>query len=158
MAAALIDTILEEDVELPDSVVQQLRNKWVSQHKVKGNLRKFRLEIEKWLGTPYRYGGSTRQVGTDCSGYVRSLMKAVWGLDLPRSGSEMFAIGDSVSRDSLQIGDLVFFSYRKRGISHVGVYIGNGLFTHSSSRFGVQNYILDDPYYWKKRYRGARRY
>jgi len=131
---------------------------WVYEHKVKGKLHELQLEIARWLGTPYRYHHAERRVGTDCSGYVKAVMKGVYDLDLPRSAHEMFQIGLEVARDSLQFGDLVFFNTAGKGITHVGIFLGAGFFSHASSRFGVQNYILDDPYYWAKRYRGARRY
>lgn len=106
----------------------------------------------------YRYvrGGMSAR-GFDCSGFVKFLY-AKEGIDLPRSSVEQFSCGKPVSKDELQEGDLVFFKNTyKRGISHVGIYIGDGTFIHASTRrTGVRVDRLSDDYYTRK-YAGARR-
>lgn len=113
-------------------------------------------EIAEWWGTPYRYGGSRKYRGVDCSAYVRSVFKAVYGVTLPRTSSEQYQLGTSVKRKQLRRGDLVFFNTNGRGVSHVGIYLGRERFTHSCNSDGVTINKLTDAYY-RKRYIGARR-
>lgn len=111
----------------------------------------------QFQGVPYRWGGTTSR-GFDCSGFVYAMFRK-YGKTLPHSARELYTKGIPVSKDSLLPGDLVFFHTTRRGISHVGIYIGNGKFIHSSSsrrRRGVQVGILTEGYY-AKRFVGARR-
>ena len=109
-----------------------------------------------YLGTPYRRGGTTRR-GVDCSGLVGAVY-GEQGLDLPRTAAQQFAEGVAVAATDLRPGDLVFFrDTYKRGISHVGIYIGDGRFLHAAGRrHGVIVSELSRPYY-RSRYAGARR-
>jgi cell wall-associated NlpC family hydrolase len=109
-----------------------------------------------YLGTPYRRGGTTRS-GVDCSGLVGAVY-GEQGLDLPRTAAQQFAEGVAVAASDLRPGDLVFFrNTYKRGISHVGIYIGDGRFLHAAGRrHGVIVSELSRPYY-RLRYAGARR-
>ena len=109
----------------------------------------------QFLGTKYKYGGTTA-AGFDCSGYVSHIYKQ-FGVNLPRSSSDMFGQGQSVAKGDLQVGDLVFFKTTAAKVGHVGIYIGNGEFVHSSTSKGVIVTNLNDPYYWGKRYVGAKR-
>ena len=70
------------------------------------------LEAAEWLGTPYRNGGQSRR-GTDCSGFVRQIYKAAYGIDLPRSTDQQVDATRRVRRRKLREGDLVFFHGRK---------------------------------------------
>lgn len=106
------------------------------------------------LGVPYAFGGSSRS-GFDCSGYTQYVFKGS-GIALPRTTTEQFKVGFSVSRGKLQVGDLVFFSTYAPGASHVGIYIGGGRFVGADSNHGVSISNLDDSYY-SSRYLGARR-
>ena len=110
-----------------------------------------------WIGTPYVYGGSSKS-GTDCSGYVMQIYKAHYGISLPHNAGQMYddSRGSSVSRGSLQEGDLVFFgSFWK--IDHVGIYLKGDRFTHASSSRGVMISPMSDNY-WRPKYQGARRF
>ena len=109
-----------------------------------------------YLGTPYRRGGTSRR-GVDCSGLVGAVY-GEQGLDLPRTAAQQFAEGVAVPASDLRPGDLVFFrDTYKRGISHVGIYIGDGRFLHAAGRrHGVIVSELSRPYY-RTRYAGARR-
>ena len=109
-----------------------------------------------YRGTPYVYGGAGRG-GFDCSGFTSYLYERR-GISLPHSARSQFEIGKRVSRDSLKPGDLVFFHTVTPGISHVGMYIGNGRFIHASSRRsgGVRVDSLNGTYY-ESAFRGARR-
>jgi len=112
-----------------------------------------------FLGTPYHYGGITEEGGFDCSGFVRHVF-ANFKLDLPHSSKDQYTLGKAVSKDQLEIGDLLFFTRprRSKGVGHVGIYIGDGQFIHASS--GKKNEIIIsalDSAYYVKRYVGARR-
>jgi cell wall-associated NlpC family hydrolase len=107
-----------------------------------------------YIGTPYRYGGSTRK-GMDCSGLLCSSFE-VANIKLPRTSNEQASYGSEVRRANLSPGDLVFFAERKGSnrISHVGMVTEvNGKnevkFIHSSTSRGV---IEDDFYaeYYQK--------
>ncbi|MDP8562368.1 C40 family peptidase [Cutibacterium acnes] len=102
------------------------------------------------LGKPYIWGG-TGPTGYDCSG----LMMASWGkagVSLPRTAAAQYAAGTPVSTSDLQPGDLVFFY---PGITHVGMYIGDGKFIHASSpRTGIKVSVLAQ----QPSYQGARRF
>ena len=112
-----------------------------------------------FLGTPYHYGGITEEGGFDCSGFVRHVF-ANFKLDLPHSSKDQYTLGKAVSKDQLEIGDLLFFTRprRSKGVGHVGIYIGDGQFIHASS--GKKNEIIISTLnsaYYVKRYVGARR-
>lgn len=118
-----------------------------------------RAEINTWLGTPYKYGGSQKQVGTDCSGFVSSVLQKTADLSLPRSANEMYSVGASVPVKDLKPGDLVFFKNTipgKPGVHHVGIYLGSLEFAHASTTEGVVVSNLLETYY-KEKYAGARR-
>lgn len=111
-------------------------------------------EIEKWWGTRYRYGGATNK-GIDCSAYSATLVHNVFGLVLPRTARDQYANCIKLDKEQMQQGDLVFFNTRG-GISHVGMYLGNGYFTHASTSIGVTISNLSDPYWGKKFVGGGR--
>ena len=106
-------------------------------------------EVASWLGTPYRFGGQTR-AGADCSGFVRAVYLAVYGINLTRVTTYMAQNSTRVKRQRLQEGDLVFFKIDKQKISHVGIYLGNSQFVHASSSLGVIISNLSEPYYSKR--------
>lgn len=107
------------------------------------------------LGVRYRWGGTSRG-GVDCSG-LTTYVFSKHGIKLPRTSIEQSKIGQRVSKDELQPGDLLFFITGRRGsrINHVGIYIGDGKFIHSSSyRHQVVTTSLSD---YNSGYAGARR-
>ncbi len=110
-----------------------------------------------YRGTPYRYGGSARG-GFDCSGFTSYLYRQK-GVNLPHSARAQATMGQEVDKANLKAGDLVFFHTVTPGISHVGMYVGDGKFVHASSRRsgGVRVDSLNSGYY-NQRFRGARRY
>jgi len=119
------------------------------------NLEKVIPAAKKYIGVPYKYGGTTTR-GFDCSGYIRQVFNEV-GVSLPRTAAEMYKKGSIVSKSDLHVGDLVFFNTTGKPASHAGIYIGSGQFIHSSSSKGVTISNLSDPYYWGPRYIGAKR-
>ena len=114
------------------------------------------LEAAEWLGTPYRNGGQSRR-GTDCSGFVRQVYKAAYGIDLPRSTDQQVDATRRVRRRKLREGDLVFFHGRKkRRVSHVGIYLKDGKFIHASTSRGVMVSRLSEDYWDEHWMRGGR--
>lgn len=111
--------------------------------------------FDKYMGTPYKWGGTEPRVGVDCSG-LTSGVYADQGVIIPRTSRLQYTVGDAVSKNQLQYGDLVFFDTLNKGVSHVGVYIGNDKMVHASSSKGVTVTPITTDY-WKKRYIGARR-
>lgn len=112
---------------------------------------------QKYLGTPYVWGGDTPSGGLDCSGFTQYVMQQN-GMSIPRTAAEQFAVGTPVEKANLQAGDLIFFTTYKPGASHVGFYMGNGKFIHASSVAAkVTISSLDDQFY-TEHYIGARSY
>lgn len=106
----------------------------------------------RFIGTPYVFGG-TSPTGFDCSGFTQHVF-AMLGIVLPRTADAQFYAGRPTTGGIVR-GDLVFFQTYEPGPSHVGIYLGNGKFVHSSSH-GVMVSRLGDSY-WRSRYIGAKR-
>jgi hypothetical protein len=114
-------------------------------------------EAYRYLGVRYSWGGNTFS-GIDCSGFVKNVF-AKSGYALPRTSSEQLAYGVPVSKEELVAGDRLYFGRRKDrlGVTHTGIYIGNGYFIHSSSsRGGVAISHLNEAT-WVRLYQCARR-
>lgn len=90
------------------------------------------------VGTKYVSGGQTPERGFDCSGLVRYLM-AAFEVRVPRTASQQATAGLAVGRDTARLrpGDLLTFGRTKRGVSHVGIYVGGGKYVHASSVAGA---------------------
>ncbi len=110
--------------------------------------------IDEWWAVRYRYGGTTMR-GVDCSSYTGQLLYTVYAVSMPRTAREQYRVTARVRKDELQEGDLVFFNTRG-GVSHVGVYLNDGYFTHSSSSHGVTISNLNEAYYSRKFISGGR--
>jgi len=113
---------------------------------------------ESFIGIDYAWGGTTTRSGFDCSGLVLAVYR-LNGLAMPRSVRDQYGAGTAVDRDRLMKGDLVFFSASPGGgLSHVGIYIGDGAFIHApGSGKNVRRESLASAYF-KSRFSGARAY
>lgn len=109
------------------------------------------------IGVRYKRGGTSPETGFDCSGFVGHVFREGMGLILPRTSREISKEGQSVKKNELQPGDLVFFNTMRRTFSHVGIYLGEGQFIHAPRSGGKVRIEDMRDSYWAKRYEGARR-
>ena len=115
---------------------------------------KLESQFQSYKGIKYKYGGTDKR-GFDCSGFTQKVYSNAFNIQLPRTTEEIAKLGKKVSKRKLKPGDLVFFR-PSRKYRHVGVFVGNDLFMHSSTSKGIIKSSLDNPY-WKKKYRFAKR-
>ena len=109
------------------------------------------------VGTPYRYGGNTPDGGFDCSGLVNYVYRDMLDLRLPRTSRDLAAVqGPRIAPERLTAADLVFFG-SGGGVSHVGIYVGEGRFVHAPSTGGTVRLDRLDGAYWRDHYSGAKR-
>lgn len=101
-----------------------------------------------YIGVSYRYGQSSEK-GFDCSGYVKFIFQN-FGLALPHSSYAQYKISKHIDPHEAQYGDLVFFITRGKGVSHVGIYLGNNQFIHSPGRGRTVSIDSLDAYYYKR--------
>ena len=107
--------------------------------------------------TPYRYGGNSPETGFDCSGFVHHVFKQSLGFELPRTSTEISRIGEPLTEDQLNPGDLVFFNTQQQPYSHVGIYVGESRFVHAPKKGKAITIVSMRDNYWRSRYEGARR-
>jgi cell wall-associated NlpC family hydrolase len=113
-------------------------------------------KIMEWVGTPYHFGGMNSN-GIDCSAFVQYIFYKSGSIILPRTARDQCEIGMRIDRGELEFGDMIFFhTYSKVFASHVGIYLGDNLFAHASSRYGVTVSSLESTYY-ATRFIGGRR-
>lgn len=112
----------------------------INKSKLNSTQQKILDEAEQWLGTPYCWGGESKDCA-DCSGFVMEVYKKA-GILLPRTAQEQFSRGNSRTLSNAKAGDLIFFKKGSK-ITHVGIFIGDGIFIHSSSSKGVIVQDLD---------------
>jgi peptidoglycan endopeptidase LytE len=116
------------------------------------NSKKLVADAKALIGTPYKWGG-TSPAGFDCSGFIHYVINKQ--IKYPRLSTAGY--WDKMEKvNSLQLGDVVFFSTTRPGPSHMGIYIGNGDFIHASTSKGVTISDMNSSY-WKPRYIGAKR-
>ena len=112
------------------------------------------------IGRKYKHGGESPRYGFDCSGLVHYVMAALH-IDLPRTAKDQAKSGLALAKDAtaLKPGDLLTFGYDKKGVSHIGIYVGDGHFVQASSVAGrVIESPLDRPIVRRvKPWRGVRR-
>lgn len=160
----LNELILEDDILVDIDQFKDLYFTYVEGFDEAGSMTSCGLDkktlidnITEWLGTPYRFGGMSDNA-IDCSAFVLTMYKNTAGVRLPRTAREQFAsVGMKVNRKDLQFGDLIFFHTRRHAyVSHVGIYLGDNLFAHASSKYGVTVSSLESTYY-NNRFIGAKR-
>lgn len=119
--------------------------------------QKLLQDANSYMYTPYVWGGSTPD-GFDCSGFVY-YMFTKHGVAMARESSSVMATrGFAVDKSRLMPGDLVFFdTTNSGGVSHVGIYVGNGQFISATRSKGIYIQSMETTY-WTTNYKGARRY
>jgi peptidoglycan DL-endopeptidase LytE len=114
---------------------------------------------KSFMGAPYKLGGESVK-GLDCSAFVKKIYD-IFDVQLPRCAREQYRVGNKINRDGLVVGDLVFFKTRRyaKYPTHVGIYIGDGNFIHSSSGYGKIGVKIDSlaSDYYTRTYVGATR-
>ena len=111
-----------------------------------------------YLGVPYQWCDVSTNAVLDCSGLALAVYQ-LNGLNLPRTSADQYASGTPVDKDQLQKGDLIFFSTSWfGGISHVGIFIGEGEFIHAPGKGKVIRTESLASSYYQEHYRGARTY
>lgn len=160
--AQLLSNFKDENLVATKALEATLRNEEIAKTvKFTKKIDDLLAEAQTYLGTPYRYGGMTRN-GIDCSAFVLSVFGSVTGMNLPRVAASQAQEGEKIEKDQLQKGDLVFFSHQGRGrISHVGIVEevspeGDVKFIHAATSKGVMISSLKDSY-WGPKYRFAKR-
>ena len=109
------------------------------------------------LNTGYRFGGKNPESGLDCSGMTAYIFHEALGMNLPHNAAQQARLGKEVTVKELQPGDLVFFNTSGKGISHVGLYIGENRFVHAPATNGrIRIALLNNPWF-SQRYETARR-
>jgi lipoprotein Spr len=108
-----------------------------------------------WMGTPYKYSGDDKK-GIDCSGLVCELYKKCYNVNIDGSARDIHKNIKPVKKAELREGDLIFFKIKHNKISHVGIYLGQNKFVHSSTQRGVVISDINDPYYEKYFYQAGR--
>lgn len=109
------------------------------------------------VGLNYKFGGTSPETGMDCSGFVRHVFSQAADMVLPHNARAISMFGKKIAVSDLQPGDLVFYNTMRRTYSHVGIYLGDNKFVHSSvTGRGVEVVNMKDGY-WMKRFNGARR-
>lgn len=111
------------------------------------------------VGSRYVLGGQSPKRGFDCSGLVKYVLAAL-NLDAPRTARQQARFGEAVPRDTSELlpGDLLTFGRRHDGVSHIGIYVGDGHIVHASIKAGrVIETTLARLSAGRKPWRGARR-
>jgi lipoprotein Spr len=113
-------------------------------------------ESFKWLTTPHKMGGSSK-FGIDCSGFAKQLYEKAYGIKMLGGSRDIYPKTSRVAPSELTEGDLLFFKVKSSVITHVGVFLQNRMFIHTSSSQGVMVSSLDDAY-WSKYFFSAGRW
>lgn len=157
MLAADIQTNFAQADDLENLISRQMTSGHSSSRRSGGDADGLIGSAMGLLGVAYRYGGTSAATGFDCSGFMQHVFGRAMQISLPRTAAEQSRMGEAVSRSELQPGDMVFFHTHGRGVSHVGLYIGNGRFIHAprtGRSIEITNLSND---YWSSRYLSARR-
>lgn len=151
-----IESTIDQTETKPESINNNLPTNW--RFLIRQNLKQV---VNGWIGTKYVYGGGSK-VGTDCSGFTIGVLTdpliSVPRSELPRSARHQALVGTEITRSNIREGDLVFFSASKNQtkITHVGLAMGGGQFSHASSSRGVVIQGLSERW-WLDRFVTSRR-
>ncbi len=144
--------------EKPDGKIVELKAKYAgilgtSTEQI-SNVKLYQF-IDEWYGTPYKYGGKTKD-GVDCSDFTAILCETVYNKKVEVPASKIYSMTQAIDLKDIQEGDLVFFKIESSKISHVGIYLQNNKFIHSSTKKGVIINDLNEAYYKKYFHKAGR--
>lgn len=145
----VLNNDLEEEGEASKPEEDKEESSWEDSH----SLDDF---IDDWYGTPHRMGGMSKK-GVDCSGFVIIAYREVFEKQFRgRRAEDIFGEMEALNLEELRYGDLVFFKVRGRRIDHVGIYLDDLKFVHTSSSRGVMVSSLSNAYWQKRFFKGGR--
>ncbi len=104
--------------------------------------------VDHWMGKPYKYAGNDER-GIDCSGLVNQLMKQVFQRSVTANSQKLYELSKKIDPSELKEGDLIFFKIDTKQVGHVGFYLANRKFIHSTTQGGVMINSMDEAYYRK---------
>lgn len=154
---ALLKKLEERDaaygVELPDGRSGFVKKEWVveeeARHKISATQDNLVSTAKTFLGIPYLWGGTSAKA-FDCSGFVQTVFR-LNNINLPRDAKQMAKIGKAVQPGNtfgnLQPADLLFFAEKNKRISHVAMYVGDGLYIHSDGYIHFNSFDPTHPLY-----------
>jgi len=149
------DSVEETTSADPDSLAKEYFSQTMGiEAKAMANTELYRFVYE-WLGTPYRLGGNSKK-GIDCSKFSLAVYENVFDTSIGHTSVNQYANVKPLEKGQLCPGDLVFFKIRKKRITHVGIYLGDGKFAHAASSRGVMISNLNDAYWKRYYYSGGR--
>lgn len=119
------ETLISDQTELHSTILNTCEA--FAQQASANNLVNMALSLK---GSPYSYGGTTPR-GFDCSGFTQYCFRNALGIEIPRTAAAQASLGESVSMDELQPGDLLFWGSGS-GIYHVGIYVEDGTYIHAA--------------------------
>ncbi len=153
-AKTQVKSVRKNKEEIGSAGINDAMVEWHKTGNVTPQVKAIMEEAKKYVGVPYRFGGVTPR-GFDCSGFIQYVFNKK-GVLLPRAADEQFSTGKKVSVNLLKPGDLVFFTTYDAGVSHSGLYLGDGYFISATSSRGVAVTTMKNGY-WHDRYVGAKR-
>ncbi len=123
---------------------------------IRGDNEALYKAINHWLGTPHKTGGCDKS-GIDCSCLVMNIYKEVYGIELYRSSMDIMKNVYFINKSDLKEGDILFFKTTSANrVTHVGIYLKNNEFVHTSSSRGVIISNLNEAYYQRTFYKAGR--
>ncbi len=119
----------------------------------------WRVALAPWLGSPYRWGGSSPE-GIDCSALTQRVYRQVAGIGLPKHSRDQVRAGRRVTRQDLRPGDLVYLTHRRRRVPHVGIVLDGDHLPIANASFDADAVQIEPLDAMLERYlfRGARRF
>ena len=149
---------IQENISPDITYISYQKKYYPKQHKLQV-IQNIENKAKSFLGVPYVWG-ATGPSKFDCSGFTQWVYRDS-GINIPRVSKDQARVGQFISYDNLQRGDMVFFDTKKKRtgrVSHVGIYLGNSNFIHASSAGkSVVIYNFDEKTFYKKRFLWGRR-
>jgi len=150
--------VYQENIPADITYISYKKKNYPNQHKLQ-QIQNIENKAKSFLGVPYVWG-ATGPSKFDCSGFTQWVYRDS-GINIPRVSRDQARVGEFITYDNLQRGDMVFFDTKKKRtgrVSHVGIYLGNNNFIHASSAGkSVVIYNFNEKTFYKKRFLWGRR-